>query len=92
MIVRDQSEDGTWNGAGEFRPLGGMLMNSMVTHGAEKEAHEAATVRDTKPEKVDDLPFYIFLLETENMMRVTEFGEEVNSKMNPGVAKKKAKL
>lgn len=69
-----------------------MLMNSMVMDGAEEEAHDAATTRSTKPEKVDHLPFYIFLLETEMMMHVTEFGRRVGSKARPGVARKIAKL
>ena len=65
-------------------------MNSMVTHGATKEAHEAAMERSTAPEKIDDMPFYVFLLETENMMRVTEFGRVLSVSMTkPGKAKGK---
>lgn len=69
-----------------------MPMTSMVTHGAEKGAHDAATTRSTKPAKVDDLPFCIFLLETEMMMHVTEFVRRVGCKARPRVARKVAKL
>lgn len=92
MIIRDQEDpaESPWSGPGEFRPLGAILMNSMVTHGATKEAHEAATERSTEPEKIDDMPFYVFLLETENMMKVTEFGRGLSVSMTkPGKAKGK---
>jgi hypothetical protein len=37
--------------------------------------HEEARNRDTsKPQKVDDGPFFLCLVESENMMAVSEFG------------------
>lgn len=92
MVIRDQEPGSSWVGEGEFKPLGAMLINSMVTHGAPKEAHEAAMVRDTKPEKIDDAPFFVFLLETEQMMRVTEWGQMRAGKVSLGGWRKDAKL
>lgn len=76
MIVREQDGDSVWGDKGDFRPLGAMLMNSMVTHGATKEDFEEATTRSTAPERVDDGPFFVFLLESERMMRVTDWGRK----------------
>jgi homogentisate 1,2-dioxygenase len=65
--------DAFWQAPGDFKPLGASLNNSMVTHGSTKEQHEHAMERSTAPEKIDDHPFMIFLLEAENMMGVSSW-------------------
>ncbi len=85
MVVRDQEEDSPWARGTEFALLGAMLMNSMVTHGASTEDHVAAGLRSTKPEKIDDGPFFVFLLESENMMKVTEWGANAAAKSGKDV-------
>ncbi|EAU35420.1 homogentisate 1,2-dioxygenase [Aspergillus terreus NIH2624] len=57
-----------------FKPFGGMLTGAMNPHGAERKEHEAETKKEFKPTKVGTEPFTPFLLESEAMMGMSEWG------------------
>jgi homogentisate 1,2-dioxygenase len=57
-----------------FKPFVGQLTNAMVPHGLDKASHEIVSTIDTSPQKVDDQGHCMFLLESEYMLNVTDWG------------------
>jgi homogentisate 1,2-dioxygenase len=57
-----------------FKPFGAMLTGSMVPHGSDKKDHEAERNKEFKPSKMATEPVMAFLLESDAMMAVSEWG------------------
>jgi len=76
-IINNQDQESVLNKGDGFKPFGAMLNNPMVPHGTDKKTHEEARVKELKPEKVGMDGFIWFLLESEAMMAVSDWGMEI---------------
>lgn len=87
-VIRDQNPSSPFNQMDQFAPFGALLNNSMVAHGMDPQRHQEARDRDTStPQMIDDGPFSIVLVESENMMAVSEYALKNAGKDVPSVPK-----